>query len=71
MPRKGRIQKQKETGTKLAAHGTTNIRAWFTTPCSTQTPTEKENFTEEPLTPTEAENLNTTETPSKTGNRYL
>ena len=71
MPRKGRIQKQKETDTKLAAHGTTNIRAWFTTPCSTKTPTEKENFTEEPLTPTEAENLNTIETPSKTGNRYL
>ena len=71
MPRKERIQKQKETAKKLAAHGTTNIRAWFTAPCPTQTPTETENFTEEPLTPTEAENLNRTETPSETGNRYL
>ena len=71
MPRRERIQKQKETATKLAAHGTTNIRAWFTAPCPTQTPTETENFTEEPLTPTEAENLNRTETPSATGNRHL
>ena len=71
MPRRERIQKQKETATKLAAHGTTNIRAWFTAPCPTQTPTETENFTEEPLTPTEAENPNRTETPSATGNRHL
>ena len=71
MPRKERIEKQKGTATKLAAHGTTNIRAWFTAPRPTQIPTEAENFTEELLTPSEAENLNTTETSSQTGNRYL
>ena len=49
MPRKEKIQKQKETATKLAAHGTTNIRAWFPAPHPIQTPTETENFMEEPL----------------------
>lgn len=39
MPQKERIQKQ-ERATKLAGHGTTNIRAWFTASCPTQTPTE-------------------------------
>ena len=37
MPRTERIQKQKETATKVAAHGTTNIRAWFPAPHPTQT----------------------------------
>ena len=45
-----RSKKQKATATKLAEHGTTNIRAWFTASCPTQTPTETET-------------LNTTETP--------
>ena len=71
MPRKERILKQKETAKTLAAHGTINIRAWFRVPHPTQTPTEIENSKEEPLSPTKAENLNTTETPSETGNRYL
>ena len=68
---KKELKKQKETATKLAAHGTKNIRAWFTAPRPKQAPAETEIFTEEPLIRSEAENLNTAETPSQTGNRYL
>ena len=63
MPWQEKIQKQKETATKRSANGTTNIRAWFTISRPTQTLTETESSTEELLTPTEAENLNATETP--------
>ena len=35
MPWKERTKKQKEMATKLAAQGTTNIRAWFTAPSPT------------------------------------
>ena len=68
---KKEFKKQKEAATKLAAYGTKNIRAWFTAPRPKQIPGETEIFTEEPLIRSEAENLNTAETPSQTGNRYL
>ena len=71
MPWKERIEKTKRNGYKTCCTWNKNIRTWFTAPHPKQTPAETDFFTEEPLIRSGEENLNTAETPSQTGNRYL